>query len=59
MLFLLHLFPKSGTKNVLASPREFAIHNLKKQQVNDAAMEGKSGGSVAELKYCGGIVPWP
>lgn len=59
MSFLLHQCPKPGTKNALASPREFAIHNLKKQQVNNAAMEGKSGGSVAELKQCGGIVPGP
>lgn len=48
VLFLLHQSPKPDTKNVLASPREFATHNLKKQEVNDAAMGGRVGGAVAE-----------
>lgn len=48
VLFLLHQSPKPDTKNVLASPREFATHNIKKQEVNDAAMGGRVGGAVAE-----------
>lgn len=48
MLFSLHQCPKPGTRNVSTSPKGFATHNLKRKQVNDAAMGGKSGGAVAE-----------